>query len=75
MSCRDSGHRVGYSCAIHDENINFSGLIAYADPGVLGGGGGGRGPDPSGKLQSYKFLSNTGPDPLENHKATKPAFK
>ena len=30
---------------------------------------------PPGKLQSYiGFLSNTGQDPLENHKATKPAF-
>ena len=28
-------------------------------------------------LKNYKnigFLSNTGPDPLKNHKATKPAF-
>ena len=38
-------------------------------------GGGGRGSGPS--LKNHKnigFLSNTGPDPLENHKATKPAF-
>ena len=35
--------------------------------GYRGGWGGGRGPDP------YP-LSNTGLDPLENHKATKPAF-
>ena len=29
-------------------------------------------------LKNHKnigFLSNTGPDPLKNHKATKPAFK
>ena len=26
------------------------------------------------KSQNIGFLSNTGPDPLENHKATKPAF-
>ena len=30
---------------------------------------------PSGKSQkNIGFLSNTGPDPLKNHKATKPAF-
>ena len=30
-----------------------------------------------GGLENHKtigFLTNTGPDPLENHKATKPAF-
>ena len=40
-----------------------------------GGGGGGRGSGPP--LKNHKnigFLSNTGPDPLKNHKATKPAF-
>ena len=26
------------------------------------------------KLQNYGFISNTCPDPLKNHKATKPAF-
>ena len=39
-----------------------------------GGGGGDRGPDPPGKSQKYRVLSNTGLDLLENHKATKPAF-
>ena len=31
---------------------------------------------PPGKSQKYNIFSNTGPDPLplENHKATKPAF-
>ena len=29
---------------------------------------------PPEKLQNIGFLSNTGPDPLKNHKATKPAF-
>ena len=36
----------------------------------------GRGPDPP-PLENYNiigFFSNTGPDPLENHKATKPEF-
>ena len=46
---------------------------ACADP--EGGGGGVQGVcTPSGKSQKYRVFSNTGPDPLENHKATKPAF-
>ena len=33
------------------------------------------GPDPPGKSpKNIGFLSNTGPDPLKNHKATEPAF-
>ena len=39
------------------------------------GGGGAGGPDPT--LKNHKnigFLSNTGPDPLANHKSTKPEF-
>ena len=39
------------------------------------GRGGGRGSRPPLKIHKNKgFLSNTGPDHLENHKATKPAF-
>ena len=41
--------------------------------GSRGEGGPGVGP----LLENHKnigFLSNTGPDPLKNHKATKPAF-
>ena len=41
-----------------------------------GGGGGGRGPVDS-NMENHKaigFLSNTGPDPRENHKTTKPAI-
>ena len=33
--------------------------------------------DPEGGPENHKaigFLINTGPDPMENHKATKPAF-
>ena len=39
-------------------------------------GGGGQGVlTPTEKSQkNIGFLSNTGPDPLKNHKATKPAF-
>ena len=39
-----------------------------------GGGGGGGGRDPPENHKKIGFLSNTGPDPLKNHKATKPAF-
>ena len=42
---------------------------------------GGRGPErqpppppPSLRITNIGFCSNTGPDPLKNHKATKPAF-
>ena len=46
---------------------------SFPVPKAGGGGGGGGG----GGLKNHKnigFLSNTGPDPLKNHKATKPAF-
>ena len=36
---------------------------------------GGQGPRlPPLKITKYEFLSNSAPDPLKNHKATKPAF-
>ena len=46
------------------------------------GGGGAGGPDPPPHTHTHTqnnhknigFLSNTGPDPLKNHKATKPSF-
>ena len=43
---------------------------------VQGSRGGTRGPDPPPpeNFQATVFLSNTGPDSLENHKATKSAF-
>ena len=41
--------------------------------GSRGGDKGSR-PLPPEKSQNLGFLSNTGPDPLKNHKATKPAF-
>ena len=46
--------------------------IAYADPER----GGGLGTRPLGNHKAIGFLSNTGPDSLENHKATctKPDF-
>ena len=45
---------------------------------VMGGARGeDRGPDPTRPVMNHKiigFLSNTGPDPLKNHKATTPEF-
>ena len=44
-------------------------LPSYAVPDGAGG------PDPPWKVKSYRFLfSNTSPDPVENHIASKPAF-
>ena len=41
----------------------------------MGGSRGGRGSGlPPEKITNIGFLCNTGPDPLKNHKATKPAF-
>ena len=37
-------------------------------------GGGGRGRTPLKITKNIGFFSNTGPDPLKNHKAAKPAF-
>ena len=36
--------------------------------------GGGQGARPPENLKAIGFLSNTGLDPLKNHKATKPVF-
>ena len=48
---------------------------ACADPEcVWGGQGSGTPPLENDKFKAKGFLNNTGPDPLENHKATKPAF-
>ena len=50
--------------------------ILWADP-EEGGGGGGEEQGVRTPLINHKnigFLSNTCPDPLKNHKATKPAF-
>ena len=43
-----------------------------ADP--EGAGYRGSGPPLKNKKKNIGFLSNAGPDPLKNHKATKPAF-
>ena len=44
---------------------------------TMRGSRGAEGPDYPSPLENHKakgFLSNTGPDPLEYHKATEPAF-
>ena len=58
------------------------GVVIFIDQiimhvGSRGGGGGGGGAGVRIPLKDHKnieFLSNTGPDPLKNHKVTKPAF-
>ena len=40
----------------------------------VGGGGGCPDPHPLENHKNIGFHSNTGPDPLKNHKATKPVF-
>ena len=47
-------------------------LLARLSMGRFRGGTGGL--DPLKDSKNIGFLSNTGPDPLKNHKATKPAF-
>ena len=39
-----------------------------------GSRGGAGGPEPPENHKNIGFLCNTGPDPLKNHKATKPEF-
>ena len=43
-------------------------------PSMCGSRGGIGGPEPPEKSQKYRVSCNTGPDLLENHKTTKPAF-
>ena len=45
--------------------------FSWADPE---GGTGGLDSPPLKNHKNVGFLSNTGPDPLKNHNATKPAF-
>ena len=52
-------------------HILYRSRLSWADPeGDRGSGP----PPPPEKLQNIGFFSNTRPDPLKNHKATKPAF-
>ena len=50
-----------------------SSSITYIQPCIMRGSRGDPKP-PGNNSQSYFFLKNTGPDPLENHKATLPAI-
>ena len=54
--------------SIYYKSISFN---TWADPEGRGGQGVRTHPEKSQKLG---FPTNTGPDPLKNHKATKPAF-
>ena len=60
-----------YLMKFRDGNKNVS-SSSSVDPG--GGGGGAGGLDPPENHQNIGFLSNKGPNPLKNHKATKPVF-
>ena len=54
----------------HRASLLFS-MIRTPVGGSRGGGGGAGGPDPTPENhKNLGFLSNTGPDPLKNHKAT-----
>ena len=51
-----------------------TGNTSRADPEGAGGGAGGLSPHPLKYHKNIGFSSNTDPDPLKNHKATKPAL-
>ena len=57
------------SCQISQMCSKMATFSAGANPEEGTGG-----PDPPLKNHKKGFLSNTGPDPLKNHRATKPAF-
>ena len=60
LFCRGLGNFAYYCIAANDDHVRIQ----------RGGGGG-------GGLENHKaigFLSHAGPDPMKNHKATKPAF-
>ena len=69
---------ASFSCIIkfYLPNLRLFLIISFATSGMGGsrGGGGGQGSDTPWKITKIGFLSNTGPDRLKNHKATKPAF-
>ena len=69
---------ITYICrSTHESSFIVSAQYMGGSRGGGGGGGGGggaRGPDPMKNHKNIGFLSNTGLDPLQNHKATKPAF-
>ena len=63
------------SCGDHLAKVVKSGTFTkFTSHERIQRGWGTGGPDPPGKSQKYRVFSNTGPDPLENHKATRPAF-
>ena len=68
---------MGLSAACDcDISLSYSLTILHAHvTGGTRGEGQGSGPPPPEKSQKNRFLSNTGLDPLENDKATKPAIK
>ena len=71
--CGKSTQIPQVSGGLYRENTHTKNT-AFVDPEGGGGGGGTGDLDPPEKSQKIVFLSKTGPDPLKNHKATKPAF-
>ena len=66
-------NKTEYVCCLNHPNLlllcrSFILKYACADPE---GGQGVRTPPPPENHKDIGFLSNTGPDPIENHKATK----
>ena len=58
-----------YTSAHSNKSLLSAWVLPWADPEGRTGG-----PPLSEKSQKLGFLSNTGPDPLKNHKATNLAF-
>ena len=68
-------HCLEVSCK--EDQISRLDTITYVQTGSRADPDGGQGSDPPPPPKNHKnigFLSNTGPDPLKNHKAAKPAF-
>ena len=68
---RQRGDRAAYQLQMY-VGFRYCGVLCQVR--IEWGGGGTGAPDPPEKSQKLGFLSNTGPDPLKNHKATEPAF-
>ena len=66
-----------YCNIVNAQSLVYSDVESTLFRQCMGGsrGGGGRGSrSPRKNHKNIEFLSNTGLDPLKNHKATKPAF-
>ena len=62
------------SCESAQSSVSAHTKVYVAETWADPEGRTGSGPPPPKKSQNIAFLSSTGPDPLKNHKAAKPAF-